>query len=196
MALILSLAAGVRIESTVVLLSVATAAQMLQGYSIESAVSQMKPWYSFDILLPLIAGWGLFAATWYTIITQWYSGFEKSRTSYDDCPDDENPYESGEGGPPDGIVNLVWVVAAFFASFGIVNLAHIIVGSRATSNAYFVTIEMTYIALSFVSKAILVIWGAFTVFSKLEWLQICGAGDKNCTSPYLPNYDADGNKIK
>jgi hypothetical protein len=192
MALILGLTAGVRIEGLVVLLGASTAAQMFQGFTIESAVSQFKKWYSFDVLLPFIAGWGLFAAAWYAILSQWYRGFNSSKIAYASCPADENPYNSEEGGAPEWLVQLIWVIFAFFASFGIVNLAHIIIGSKMKNNKYFYSIEMAYIALSFASKAILVLWGSFTVFSKLEWLQVCGYNSSDCISPYLPSYTPSG----
>ena len=199
MAIILALTAAVRIEALIVLVAVSTAGQMLQGFTIETAISQFKKWYSFDVLLPLIAGWGLFAAAWYTIISQWYRGFSAAETIYDPCPDDLNPYKDSQnsGRPPEFLMHFIWIVFAFFVSFGIVNLAHIGVAATQSNNLYFWKIETAYIALSFASKAVLILYGTFTVFSELEWLQVCGAGDEpsKCQTPYLPSYDNFGNKL-
>lgn len=82
-------------------------------------------------------------------------------------------------GPPKFLQHLIWIVFAFYVSFGVVNLAHAI--SRTVKpNINFVGFETAYIALSFVSKTLLVVWCFLTVLQNVEWLTTCPYGSTDC----------------
>ena len=78
---------------------------------------------------------------------------------------------------PAAIKYLIWFVVAFFVSFGLVNAIRLFSSFRTTPD--FAVYELTYVALSFVSKAFLTIYVMAGVFGgELAWLQGLGSSDE------------------
>ena len=135
---------------------------MLQGYSIENAVSRRKSPSSSEILIPLFAGWLLFVGTWYVIISNWWTQFDEATKVYESCTGTDGSREA-----PSWVRTLIWVVFAFYVSFGIVNLVYVFRPQN------FVAIETSYIVLSFASKAFLMIYAITSIFGGTVWLKRC-----------------------
>lgn len=175
MAVILAVLSGIRLRNYIIIIFLATFAQMLQGYNIEASVARGNA-KSLESAIPLIAGWVLLIAVWFGTFDEWYSAFSDFKSRKSECISDNCVTTSEEGEPPKFIEHLITVVFVLFASFGLVNIAHVINGSRGTVN--FRNYERAYIILSFVSKALLIIWSLSSVFNgELEWLQACATED-------------------
>lgn len=174
---ILSVLAGNRNRNLFILTIIATFAQMLQGYSIESAVASGGS--VVDRLVPLVAGWALLAGAWYAVYHKWYDGMTQAFENYDYCKENNDDFDEGGGKPPEFIAHLINVVFIMFASFGFVNLAYVINSFIGDAKSNFKIYELAYITLSFIAKAILIIWCLSSIFNgELEWLQNPGSLDK------------------
>lgn len=173
---ILSILAGNRNRNLFILTIVATFAQMLQGYSIESAVANGGS--AVDRLVPLVAGWALLAGAWYAVYHKWYDGMAQAFDNYDYCKENKDDFDAGGGKPPEFISHLINVVFVMFASFGVVNLAYVVNSFIGDAKSNFKTYELAYISLSFIAKAILIIWCMSSIFNgELEWLKDPGSLD-------------------
>ena len=174
---ILSILAGNRNRNLFILTIIATFAQMLQGYSIESAVANDGS--AVDRLVPLVAGWALLAGAWYAVYHKWYDGMAQAFDNYDYCKENTDDYDTRGGKPPEFISHLINVVFVMFASFGFVNLAYVVNSFIGDAKSNFKIYELSYISLSFIAKAILIIWCMSSIFNgELEWLQNPGSLDE------------------
>ena len=173
---ILSVLAGNRNRNLFILTMIATFAQMLQGYSIESAVANNGS--AVDRLVPLVAGWALLGGAWYAVYHKWYDGMKQAFENYDYCKENEDDFGGDGGRPPKFISHLINVVFVMFASFGFVNLAYVINSFTGDAKSNFKNYELAYITLSFIAKAILIIWCMSSIFNgELEWLKDPGSLD-------------------
>ena len=197
---ILAVLSGIRNFPYLVVLIIATAALMLQGYFGELAISNGGSIGAR--LIPMGVGWALLAAVTFAIVWKWFRSVEEAKDIARTCQENSNT-GSGDtstsdsiGTPPKAIEHLIWVIVALFSSFGVVNLVQVI-HSFLTSSAVvvknFAVYELTYIALSFVSKATLVIYCMGSVFGgELVWLQGHGCADAN--GPCIPFIPEEGSE--
>lgn len=147
MMVIIALLCGVRDRSVLILLFGGIAMLMAIGHLSEilsagSAVCSM------------VLGWLVLCVVWYVVLGQFF----------DNIGSDSNA--------PASLSALVFVLFAFYASFGVVQTLFVVRRYRGV-NVDFGNVDKTFIVLSFVSKAILVLWCLFGVFvGGVDWLHI------------------------
>jgi hypothetical protein len=138
MIIILSRFCGISQKDTLIMIAVANVAIMLQGQITEYALknnNKSLAWFATFI------GWMLLFGIWYVIITKW----QKTTSTLKEA-----------GIPiPDWVGSMIYVLGAFFASFGFVQLVQVIFGGDYKKYEY------AYIILSFLSKATL---GSYLLF--------------------------------
>jgi hypothetical protein len=146
----------------------------------------------FEKLLPLVVGWGLFILILYVVVFRYQRRINYGSKVAKRCATvateegRENEIVESESSSstlsdvraaPAAIKYLIWIVVAFFVSFGLVNAVHVFSSFRGTPD--FAVYELTYVALSFVSKAFLTIYVMSAVLGgELAWLQGLGSADE------------------
>ena len=181
MAVILAVLAGVRLQTSVCLVFAATAAQMFQGFIIAKAISQDNV-VSGQCIGAIVIGWGLLIVVWFTIVEAWFSGLNTAVSDIRNCFNDHKcsllGEYSNEGMPNEELKNLILITIVLFSSFGVVNLWYFvdaIVRGTANAKLSFPKYELAYICLSFIAKAVLILWCYFSIFEgELRWLQTGG----------------------
>lgn len=200
---ILAILANVRDQMLLLVLFLLTSVQMIQGYYVEHALSNEDGKGAWKSLLPFLVGLLCLVVSWFVILYSWYGGLNQATDNAKKCDFANNsmgptnpknsqnfpsptPSSTNYGNkslkspskPPD-IVHLIWVILFLFVSFGIVSFVQIVrrlsgYVSKEDNNKQFIKYEYTYISLSFISKAILILWCVFSIFlGKLEWLKTC-----------------------
>ena len=195
MAVILAVISGVRLQTSVVMIFVATLVQMLQGYLIEHAIATQSV-RSPQCYVPLFVGWLLLVVVWVTIWEAWFSGLNRATKELKECKagvcnvikTEENEREKkGEASPSESLKYLIIAVIVLFSGFGIVNLAyyvHAYTKGPLVAQKHFPLYEFSYICLSFISKALLILWVFFSIFKgELIWLQTGGLSSKDENKP-------------
>lgn len=183
MYVIVSLLAGVRTATGLVIVAAAALGTMLQGYLVEESLRSKS---LRAAVAALLAGWILFLGNWIVIISEWYLGLQDSRDTIRAIVRDDG---DRPGGPPDNLEALIFVMFALFASFGGVACYRLLscAGYLGGAPCDYVTIELAYVSLSFASKFILGIWLLSSVFTETPWLnQICGCVGDECVPGRLP----------
>lgn len=187
MSTILAVLAGLRIRNSVITIFLVTFLQMIQGYMVESALAAGR---LQETVAPLVVGWVALVTVWFSIYDAWYTGLQEADDQAQECRRICAAASGGGGedgtntGPPSGLIHLISIVFVLFASFGVLNLVQ--VGIQATGRrAAFHRFETVYIILSFVAKALLIIWSLASIFGgDLIWLQACGAADSCACIPF------------
>jgi hypothetical protein len=170
MLIILALLCSVRNQNQLILLGVAAAVQIMQGWFIEDAIVQKKytrAWVHFGIAV------GLLVATWYGVLDSWYRGIQSSFQTYKDCSDSERGQKAIDkmAMPPQAIEHVIIIVLLLFAVFGFISFVHLFRASRGYE-VNFKNYEFAYILMSFISKATLIMFCVFSIFEgELTWLQ-------------------------
>ncbi|KAJ8602579.1 hypothetical protein CTAYLR_008750 [Chrysophaeum taylorii] len=187
MMLVMAILSGVRQRVQLVVMCLASVGTMVQGYSIEAAIAGGLG--ALDRIFPLVAGWALFAATWYPILYSWYERLDHVAQFDNKCKSVDAYDEKTQ--PPRWIETLVLSMFVLFAYFGLVSLGHVIhsfrlEGDPATMRDRFIFYEFFYMALSLVVKTMLNIWAMAAIFADedgLVWLRGRAAADGNqCVS--------------
>lgn len=180
MLIILAVLSSVRNRNQLLLIYIATFIQMFQGWYVEDAISKRN---FRATILPLFIGWLLLIFAWIGVFDSWYSNINESFDTYKECGKTEDARDAIQEAamPPEGIVHLIFVTFALFASFGVLNVVNVLhakFSKTYTNKNNFFQYEIGYIILSFVSKAMLIVWCIFSIFEgELSWLQVCASTD-------------------
>jgi hypothetical protein len=187
MAVILAVLSGVRLQTSVWMVFVATLVQMLQGYLIEHAISSRSV-RSAQCYVPLVVGWLLLVTVWVTIGEAWFSGLDRATKEIKKCKNESGcntikQETQEEATPSESLKWLIVAVIVLFSSFGAVNLAYFINAyayGPLSAQKNFPLYEFAYICLSFISKALLIFWVFFSIFAgELRWLQTGGLSSQD-----------------
>jgi len=147
MMVIIALLCGVRDRSTLILLFGGVVMLMYIGYISEVLTPKAS-------LCSMLIGWGLLCVLWYVVISQFYDNIGESSNA------------------PTSLSFLIFVLVGFYISFGVVQTLFVVRKYRGTK-VNFATVDKSYIVLSFISKAVLVLWCLFGVFvGGVDWLHI------------------------
>tara|TARA_X000000950_G_scaffold209740_2_gene252214 strand:+ start:398 stop:1384 length:987 start_codon:yes stop_codon:yes gene_type:complete len=176
--------AGIRDVYTLVIIIFAVFSWMQHGYAIESAIRRNEVGF-FGVGMPLIVGFALLVAIFVPIADMYTANLDTVDRVIDYCDSDSKSHNFDSF--PRNLNDLIWITFAFYGSFGLVALAYVVdaaLNGAAAARSRFGAYEVAYIALSFVSKVILVLWALISVFAEdgaLAWLFSCPFGSTTCT---------------
>ena len=187
MLVILAILASVRDQNTLLLLGVASGIQMLQGWYIEDALRKTKI-EKLRVVGHFGIGVLLLVITWVVVFDNWYRGIKNSFDTYDSCTNTTDAKNTVKelAMPPKAIVHVILITFLLFSCFGGVSFTQILT-AISNINIKYIKFEYAYIALSFISKALLIIFCAFSIFEgELTWLQTCPSNEiKTCIRKIL-----------
>ena len=155
MLMIIAILCGIRTLNTLVMIVLATAVIMFMGYLNEHDIVDrrvgLRSFLSFGV------AWILLLGIWWMIYDKFIDGMNNSSAQ-----------------APGSIQYLLILMFFFFASFGILHTVRLVREYRRRRNNksdQYHKYEYGYIVLSYVSKAVLLLWCLFGVFvGGIEWL--------------------------
>jgi len=148
MAALISPFSGLRSSTSVELVVASTAAMQGTGFLVERALSAPEPDYTAALAGTLV-GWLLLVTAWRAILGSFFAQLKDFNDS--GLKDKDNN--------PVTVPDFVWYIgpvqAAFFSSFGLVQLAEIMGMSKRGAAFNYAGTETAYLALSLAAKATL-----------------------------------------
>ena len=138
MAVIIALSSGESSLDNLVVLSLLTVCTMLCGWVTELCMTNGYDWKI--AVLAFVIGWLTYAGVWYLLGSTFKSATDAAK-------------------PPDFVYAIIGTMAAFFSSFGVVQLVQLVQFYRSDDNSRtnfdYMPYELSYNSLSIVSKFVL-----------------------------------------
>ena len=147
MLLIIALSSGVKDVNVYALIMVTNVAMIAQGQLIEEAIADGRSW-----IIPMVTGFALLIAEFGVIVNSFVSRIKEVDKFLKENPDLS---ENGGKGVPKWLYYMIFVLFAFFSSFGFISLW------GAYSKVPYERVEKMYLIFSLAAKATL---GAFLAY--------------------------------